>query len=99
MITEKSKTNIASLGVRQIQRRITQSGFTRSVDVQLEALTKAKQANPKGRWWIKADACDVRMGLRESVRGEWSGDEDLGSGELKVLHEEYKSRCAFVHEL
>ena len=66
---------------------------------QLEALTKAKQGNPKGRWWIKADACDVRMGLRESVCGEWSGDEDLGSGELKVLYEEYKSRCACVRAL
>ena len=66
---------------------------------QLKVLTKAKQGNPKGRWWIKADACHVCMGLRESVCGEWSGDEDLGSGELKVLYEECKSRCAFVQAL
>ena len=35
----KSKTNIASLGVRQIQRRITCSGFTRTVDVQVNFIS------------------------------------------------------------
>ena len=34
---------------------------------QVEALHESKTSNPKGRWWIKADACDVRDGLWESV--------------------------------
>jgi hypothetical protein len=65
----------------------------------MEALMQAKKSNPKGRWWIKGDACDVRKGLRESMRGEWAGDEDLGSGALQKLFEEYKSRCAMVRGL
>ena len=48
----------------------------------VEALKKAKECNPQGRCWIKADACDVRKGLRESMRGIWAGDEDMGDGSL-----------------
>lgn len=39
------------------------------------------------------------MGLRESVQGEWAGDEAFGTGELKSLYEEYKARCARVRSL
>ena len=49
----------------------------------MEALGEAKQSNPNGRWWIKVDACDVRKGLRESMRGIWDGDEDLEDGEWR----------------
>ena len=63
---------------------------------QIRALTTAKEGNPLGRWWIKADGCDVRNGLRESLRGVWSGDEDLGDGLLQQLFEVYKSRRASV---
>ena len=59
----------------------------------LKALQDAKYSNPSGRWWIKADACDVREGLGESVRGKWSGDEDLGDGSVDRLHSEYSSKC------
>jgi hypothetical protein len=52
-----------------------------------------KASNPNGRWWIKADACDVRDGLRESVRGIWSGDEDFGDGSVESLHAECASKC------
>lgn len=65
----------------------------------MEALQQAKISNPSARWWIKADACDVRVGLRESMRGEWSGDEDLGSGDLQTLYADYKSRCLFVRSM
>jgi hypothetical protein len=44
----------------------------------VETLKKAKEANPQERWWIKADGCDIQKGLKESVRGTWAGDEDLG---------------------
>ena len=62
----------------------------------MKALEKAKEGIPTGRWWIKADACDVRNGLRERVRGTWAGDEDMGDGSLQVLFKEYKERCVFV---
>ena len=48
------------------------------------------------RWWIKADACDLRKGLRESVKGNWAGDEDLGNGVLEDLKKDYDQRRAFV---
>jgi hypothetical protein len=31
-------------------------------------LTMAHQRNPTGRWWIKADGCDILKGLRERVQ-------------------------------
>ena len=65
----------------------------------MEALRQAKKSNQDGRWWIKADACDVRSGLRESMLGEWAGDEDLGSGALQLLYKEYRSRCLYVRQL
>ena len=65
----------------------------------MEALRQAKQSNPNDRWWIKADACDVQKGLRESMRGIWAGDEDLGDGSLQTLYESYKARCTFVKSI
>ena len=41
----------------------------------------------------------MRSGLRESVRGQWSGDEDLGSGTLQLLYKEYTARCNSVQQL
>ena len=60
----------------------------------MKLLQDAKASNHNGRWWIKADACDVRGGLRDSVCGVWSGDEDLGNGTADHLHSEYTSKCA-----
>ena len=48
---------------------------------------------------MKADACDIRKGLRESVAGKWAGDEDLGDKTLEELFAEYRKRCAFVKNL
>ncbi|XP_073247312.1 uncharacterized protein [Porites lutea] len=56
----KAKVNVVGLSSRQLQRRIQQKGFTRDTSIQIEALKTAKQRNPNGRWWIKADACDIR---------------------------------------
>ena len=44
------------------------------LNMQKEALKQAKNSAPEGRWWIKANGCDVRKGLRESMRGIWSGN-------------------------
>ena len=65
----------------------------------VKALQDAKASNPNGRWWIKADACDVREGLRESVRGKWSGDEDLGDGSVDRRNSEYTSKCNAVKKM
>ena len=59
-------------------------------------MKEAKNANPSGHWWIKADPCDVRKGLRESLRFEWNGDEDLGDGILQRLHTEYMRQRQFI---
>ena len=57
----------------------------------MQALKRAHESNPCGRWWIKADACDDRKGLRESVKGKWAGDEDLDDGELEKCRTEYQN--------
>lgn len=62
----------------------------------MKALKQAKNSNPSGRWWIKADACDVRKGLMDSMKEEWSGDE--GSDGLRKMHKEYQLRCNSVKE-
>lgn len=67
--------------------------------LQMEALRQAAASNPNGRWWIKADACDVRKGLRESVRGAWAGDQDLGDDYVQQLYQQYKTDCSFIKEL
>lgn len=46
--------------------------------MQIQSLKVAKEKNPSGRWWLKGDAFDIREGLRESLKNEWSGDCDLG---------------------
>lgn len=60
----------------------------------MEALHKAKKSQLSARWLIKADASDVRKGLRESVRDVWNGDEDFGDGALQDLYHEYQDRSA-----
>ena len=65
----------------------------------MKALQDAKASNPNGRWWIKADACDVRDGLRESVHGIWSGDEDFGNGSCKTTCKTIKSLFAQQHSI
>ena len=64
--------------------------------LKVQALKSAHETNPLGRWWIKADACDARKGLRESVKGKWAGDEDLDDGELEKCRAEYQNRKEFA---
>ena len=58
-----------------------------------------KAHSPGKRWWIKADACDLRKGLRESVKGKWAGDEDRRDGALENLLQDYEQRRAFVRSI
>ena len=62
--------------------------------MQLAALKNLKKTNPNGRFWLKADACDIKAVLQQSTSGEWNGDSDLGDGELQLLHQEFQERVA-----
>ena len=62
--------------------------------LQVKALLAAKQKALNGRWWIKADAFDLRIGLRESLKNEWSGDTDRGDGKLQELKKNYDQRLS-----
>ena len=59
-------------------------------------MKKLKEAYPNRRWYIKAAATDMKAGLRESMRGEWSGDCDLGDGKLQQMEAEYEERIRRV---
>ena len=37
----------------------------------------AVKTDPDTRWWVKGDGVDVIKGLKESTRGEWSGDVEM----------------------
>jgi hypothetical protein len=65
----------------------------------MEALNQAKKRHLNGRWWIKADGCDVRKGLRESLRSVWAGDEDVGNGAVKAIYDKYQKRRTRVNLL
>ena len=65
----------------------------------MEALKKAKQSNPNGRWFIKADATDMHMGLRESMQGKWTGDGDFGDGKLQKAKKKYDEQLVSIRGL
>ena len=51
------------------------------------------QTHPNGRWWLKADGTDIQQRLRESMRNKWSGDVDLGDGNLQDKYSKYAEYC------
>lgn len=73
----KAKVNIPGVSATHLQANVQRAGFERTSAVQLDVLKHVHEANPNGRWVIKADGCGVHKGLRESVRHKWSGDVDL----------------------
>lgn len=64
--------------------------------MQKELLDEAVNMLPDELWWIKSDGCDVVSGLTESMRGEWSGDIDLGDGSLQKQYKNYTNRVDLV---
>ena len=62
-------------------------------------MQQAKLTHPQGRWWIKADACDISRGLRESVMHEWSGDVDMGDGKVQEMHQSYTNKLKFINAM
>ena len=93
------KANIPALNVRALQKKIQAVGFERTTSVQEKLLEKVAKSFPNGRFWIKADACDVKRGLRESVKCQSSGDCDLGDGALQKSYKEYLERREYVTKI
>ncbi len=95
----KAKVNVPGLSYHSLQAKIQESEFDRSSNVQVKIVKKIAQENPGGRYWIKADGCDVSKGLRESLQHVWSGDSDLGDGSLQKLYSSYMDRRNFALNL
>ncbi|XP_028407520.1 uncharacterized protein LOC114530130 [Dendronephthya gigantea] len=95
----EAKINIAGPAARTIRRMNKDCDFSKGTDIQASALKFLQEAHPGGRWWLKADGTDIQEGLRESMRNEWSGDFDLGDGELKLKHSKYIKYLEFVRNI
>ena len=67
----EAKVNIPGLSTRQLQNKVQQAGFERSSGIQNKILDKLAEECPGGRFWIKADGCDVNKGLKESLKQMW----------------------------
>ena len=65
----------------------------------MTTLDEGARLLPNAVWWLKADGVDVLPGLGESVRREWSGDVDLGDGQVKQLHDTYLNRLKFIKSI
>ncbi len=88
----QAKVNVPGLSARSLRTNIQAKGFKKDTCIKEEILETIAQKNPGGRFWIKADACDVNKGLRESMQHKWSGDTDLGDGSLQELYDKYLDR-------
>eukprot|EP00795_Rhopilema_esculentum_P003918 gene3918-15243_t len=73
--------------------------FEKSSIIHDAMLDKIAKENPGGRFWIKADWCDVSRGWRESMPHEWTGDTDIGENALQRLNDSYDKRRAFCFKL
>jgi len=65
---------------------ITLSLFPRT---QVNALDEAAKQNPDAWWWVKADGCDIKKGLKESSRLEWRS---LANESLQEKYGNYRER-------
>ena len=88
----EAKVNIPGLNTRQLQNKVQQAGLERSSGIQNKILDKLAEEGPDGRFWIKADGCDVNKGLRELLKHVWSGDSGLEDGSLQKLYDLYMER-------
>ena len=68
--------------------------------IQTTVLHQAMTAFPAStNWWIKGDAVDLVAGLGESVKGEWSGDVDIGDGRLQQTFKDYQKRLQMIAKM
>ena len=95
----EAKVNIPGLSTQQLQNKVQQAGFERSSGIQNKILDKLAEECPGGRFWVKADGCDVNKGLRESLKHVRSRDSDLGDGLLQELYDLYIEKRNFYGKL
>ena len=50
------------------------------------------------RRYIRADATDMKGGLQESLTGEWSGNCDIGDGQLQQMKQVYNDHLSRVRD-
>ena len=65
----------------------------------MATLEEAHQVHPSARWWVKADGCDIVSGLEESLRNDWNGDIDLGTGEWQKMYQKYLDHLERIQSL
>ena len=63
---------------------------------QVKLLDSAARSQPGTNWWIKGDGCDLLAGLTESIRLEWSGDEDVDDGEVQKMYMAYRNQLDLI---
>ena len=56
----------------------------------MTVIEEAAKPHPNSWWWLKAHGYNLNKGLKESARGQRSGDVDLN--DLQKQYESYKSR-------
>ena len=88
--------NVAAPSLRRKQKKTALSEFNTEPGIQKASLEQLQEAHPKGRYWIKLDACDLKPALQQSTREEWDGDVDLGEGRLQQLRQSYDQRCSLL---
>ncbi|XP_072046199.1 uncharacterized protein [Amphiura filiformis] len=87
--TKDALVNVVGLSARTLRRDFAETKYTPGPSIQRTILQQAHESIPTGKWWLKADACDISPGLRESLNHEWSGDVDMGDNKLQLLHQQY----------
>ncbi|KAK3698611.1 hypothetical protein QZH41_014593, partial [Actinostola sp. cb2023] len=88
-----AKVNVAAPGTRKVQQKAAESEFTCEPGLQWEALKQLKEANPKGRFWLKADACDIKAVLQQSTRRM------VTDGEFNSLRTQGETRATHIWQL
>ena len=63
----------------------------------MEAVRKLKSSGCT-RVWLKADACDLKVALQESMGGVWNGDSEKGLEEMRVQFEQRKAAIQQAEE-
>ena len=62
--------------------------------VSLKQRSNTKNAHPDGRFWLKADGCDLKVAVQEPVTAKWEGNVDLKDGKQQEPRAQYDARRA-----
>ncbi|XP_064622698.1 uncharacterized protein LOC135484921 isoform X2 [Lineus longissimus] len=96
----KSRVNLACRSKQTVRRKLAKvEGVSTEPEIQKNTILQLKDANPDGRFWLKADGVDVKPALQESMKGTWNGDTDIGDGKLQKLREDYDNRRRGIEDI